>query len=345
MNQLKATSEQWKGLYEAAAAFKKAECWRYVTNSHIFGVENPFNKEIGYCCILGNGGEMYGLAVYLGTESLETLLSMLNGTQEIDPMFSQHCLMLSFDSRTELYPAELKQIKKLGLKFRGANAWPTFRLYEPGFFPWPIQNEEEVLFLSLALEQAIEVVQAYKNNLDAIFIREDNVFLTRVSDGDRQNLVWSDEWLKPMILEKANANEYLANPIDEFRLAKAKKLLKGFVGIWEIDCFFSYVPIDEGQRPYYPMIGLIVDQESEQILQFGLTDQSGIQGKMAEFLLEMIERVQVVPKEVWVCREEVFHYLKQALISFEIQVYLKSELPAMEDARIEMMDYLIGGRG
>ncbi|OPH46929.1 hypothetical protein BC351_13470 [Paenibacillus ferrarius] len=339
MNQLNATSEQWKSLYEAAAAFKQAECWRYATNSHVFGVENPFNKEIGYCCILGNGGEMYGLAVYLGTESLETLLSMLNRTQETDPMFSQHCLMLSFESRTELYPAELKQIKELGLKFRGANAWPTFRLYEPGFVPWPMQNEEEVQFLSLALEQTIEVVEAFKNNLDAIFIREDNVFLTRVSEGDRQNLVWTDQWLKPKILEKAT--EYQANPIDEIRLAKAKKMLKGFVGIWEVDCFFAYIPIDEGQRPYYPMMGLIVDQESEQILQFGLTEKSGIQGKMAGLFLEIIEKAQVVPKEIWVCREEIYHYLKQILISFEIQVCLKSELAAIEDARVEMMDYLI----
>ncbi|OAS21351.1 DUF7309 domain-containing protein [Paenibacillus oryzisoli] len=146
MNEMSPTAEQWQGLYEAAAAFKKAECWNYFENVHVFGVENPLNGDIGYCCIMGNGGELYGLAVYFG---LETLLGMLSGEEDIDPMFSQHCLMLLFDSRDELYPSELKQIKELGLKFRGANAWPTFRLYEPGFVPWPIQNEGDLTFLSM----------------------------------------------------------------------------------------------------------------------------------------------------------------------------------------------------
>lgn len=342
MNQLSSTSEQWIDLYETAAAFKKAECWSYFTNGHIFGVENPLNGEIGYCCIMGNGGELYGLAVYLGTEGLEALIGMMSGELKIDPMFSHHCLMLSFDSRDELYPAERKQIKELGLKFRGAYAWPTFRLYEPGFLPWPIQNGGDVQFLRLVLQQAMEVVQAFKFDPDAIMDGEANAFLTRVSNRDLQHLVWSDQWIVPKPLVKANV--LTPNPIDELRLVKIKRSLKGYVGIWEIDCSYAPMPINEGDRPYYPMMGLIVDQESEQILRFGLSEKSGAPDKMVELFLEIIEQAQVIPKEIWFCSEELLHYLRQILNSFEIQAYLTSELPALQEAKEAMMDHFSGGR-
>jgi hypothetical protein len=339
--QMNATMEQWQDLYEAAAAFKRAECWDRLTNGHIFGVENPMNKEIGYCCVLGNGGEMYGLAVYLGTKGLETLVGMLSGELDNDPMFTQHCLMLSFDNRNELYPNELKQIKELGLKFRGAKAWPTFRLYEPGFLPWPVQTQEQVLFLTMALQQTVEVVKAYKENPDALLEGDDETFLTRVADEDNLNLIWSDQWLvsKPIV----EVIEITADPINELRLAKAKKSLQRSAGVWEIDCFFAPMPIKEGVRPYYPMMCLIVDQETGQILRYGLSEKSGTANKIVEHLFSLIEQTQVVPKEIWVAQEEVFHYLRQILLAFEIQAYLTGELPALEEAREGMMDYFESG--
>ncbi|MFD0692604.1 DUF6930 domain-containing protein [Paenibacillus sp. GCM10027628] len=60
---------------------------------------------------------------------------------------------------------------------------------------------------------------------------------------------------------------------------------------------------------------------------------------MCGLLLEIIEQAQVIPKELWVCNEELFHYLRQILNVFEIEVYLTSELPALEEAREGMMDH------
>ncbi|NOV01439.1 DUF7309 domain-containing protein [Paenibacillus planticolens] len=333
--------EQWTNLYEAAAAFKRAACWEHLSNGHIFGVQNPLNGEIGYCCVMGGGGDLYGLAVYLGTEGLETLMSMFEGDSNQDPMFTQHCLMLSFDNRTELLPAEYKQIKELGLKFRGANAWPTFRLYEPGFLPWPIENQEHVLFLTLALQQAVEVAEAYKHNPDALLEGANNTFLTRVSTGEQLNLTWSDEWIEPMPIEVVMANT--ADPIDELRVAKVKKSLKKIVAIWEIDCFYMPMPIDEGERPYYPMMILIVDHESGQILHFGLAEKSEVPKKMAERLFEILDKMQVIPKGIWVCNENVANYLRQLLHAFEIEAHMILELPALEEAKEGIMDHFLNG--
>ena len=58
MEELKPTLEEWKALYEAAIEFRKIEPWNWVTETEIFGVQNPQTGEIGDCCIMGELGEV-----------------------------------------------------------------------------------------------------------------------------------------------------------------------------------------------------------------------------------------------------------------------------------------------
>jgi hypothetical protein len=46
-----------------------------------------------------------------------------------------HQDLKAFEDRTYLKKEDLQQIKVMGLKFRGANAYPLFRNYAPGFVP------------------------------------------------------------------------------------------------------------------------------------------------------------------------------------------------------------------
>ncbi|MFD0681078.1 MULTISPECIES: DUF7309 domain-containing protein [unclassified Paenibacillus] len=333
--------EQWKQLYEAAAEFKRVGCWEWLSNGHIFGVENPVDGEIGYCCVMGNGGEMFGLAVYLGTAGLETFVGMLTGELDEDPLYSQHCLMLSFDDRKELHPHELKQIKELGLSFRGAKSWPTFREYEPGFVPWPIKSQEQVVFLTLVLQQAIEVANEYKSNPDALIEGEDEAFLTRVAMKSDSSLAWTSEWKQPRELDDIPIPA--ADPIDEFRLAKIKKSIQGSAGIWEMDCFFAPTPIKDGDKPYYPMMLMIVDQGSGQILNIALEEQSLMPNAAVASFINIVEQRGLLPLEIWAANEQVFMYLSQLLKFFNLQVYLTLELPAIEEAKEGMREYFQSG--
>lgn len=135
-------------------------------DTDIFGVQDPVSGETGYCCIMGAAGEHYALGVYSGSEGLEGLLRILSGefSQSHDGvLYVQKCLMASFEDREYLQKEDLKQIKTMGLKFRGANAWPFFRNYTPGFVPWYLTGEE-ARFLTLALKQAIEVSLRFKKD-------------------------------------------------------------------------------------------------------------------------------------------------------------------------------------
>ncbi|TDG00532.1 DUF7309 domain-containing protein [Paenibacillus piri] len=335
---------QWKHLYEAAAGFKRAGCWDWMTSGHLFGVANPANGEIGYCSIMGNGGEMFGMAVYLGTEGLETFVGMLTDSLGEDPLYAQYCLMLSFDDRKELYPQELKQIKELGLSFRGAKSWPTFRFYEPGFLPMPLASGEQVDFLTLALQQALEVARSYRDDPDALLEGEGESILTRTALPSAGGLDWASEWLEPKPVEESSIPT--AEPVDELRLAKIKRKLQGRAGVWEIDCFYLPMPIKEkGERPYYPMACLIVDQGTGQILSFEFIEKSEIANKTAALFLNVVEQIGVLPDEIWAVNERVFMYMSQMLHAFDLQAFMTLELPALQEAKEGMIQYFENGNG
>nr|WP_127837517.1 hypothetical protein [Clostridium prolinivorans] len=62
------TYEQLKDLYEAAVAFKKAKPWNNPLVPELICVENPEDKTIGYCSIMGHGGDHFGLGFFLGIQ-------------------------------------------------------------------------------------------------------------------------------------------------------------------------------------------------------------------------------------------------------------------------------------
>jgi hypothetical protein len=59
--------EEWHALYRAAVDFQQIQPWRWVNDTDLFGVKNPEDGEIGYCCVVGALGEFLGLDAIKGT--------------------------------------------------------------------------------------------------------------------------------------------------------------------------------------------------------------------------------------------------------------------------------------
>ena len=159
-NKTNPSIEQMKDLYEAAAAFKQAQPWTELYDADLIAVDNPETGERGYCSVMGHGGMHYALGVYLGTKGLFGFNRLLEKSGDMTGLAFlefQDNIMCSFEDRDQLNQADRDQIKALGLKFRGRNAWPMFRRYEPGFYPWSI-NVDECMFLTHALRQVLIVV-------------------------------------------------------------------------------------------------------------------------------------------------------------------------------------------
>ena len=112
------STAEWKELYVQAIKFKEIAPWRWMWDSNLFGVKNPEDGEIGYCCVLGAAKEVFGLAVYKGCEGLDGYWKAVHHPglmRQHDAIHLKKCLLLTFDNRSDLEKSDLQVIKELGL--------------------------------------------------------------------------------------------------------------------------------------------------------------------------------------------------------------------------------------
>ena len=339
MSNLSPSIPEWKDLYNAAIEFKQIECWNWMEDSDLFGVQNPEGGEIGYCCVLGALGEVFGLAVYLGAEGLNEYLKVQSG--EIAPedfdAVHQRCLFASFEDRRLLQRPDLEVIKKLGLKFRGSKSWSLFRSYQPGYYPWYL-NKKEAIFLTIALQQAKGVAIRLKENRDWFNPPSRNHCLVRMADQTGISFHWREEWMKLPILEK---QEIEIPPIDEVRLQRIKKMASHKPFIWEGDLFYALLTIHKEGRPYFPFLSLWVDHQSGYILKGELLEHLEYRANFQEQFLRLIESVRILPQEVRIKKEEVFKLLEPITAKLEVKLMLVQKLPALEEAQKGTEDFFI----
>jgi hypothetical protein len=340
MKESQPSLDDWKDLYDAAVKFKELKPWVWMLDSDMFGVQNPENNQIGYCCIMGNLGEHFALGVYLGTEGLGTYLKIQN--QEItagdmEAITGQKCLMASFEDRNYLTNADRDIIKQLGLKFRGRNEWPLFRIYEPGYPPWRL-DKEMLKYLTLALQQSIEVALRFKEDPDMLITNKPDVYLVRVPKKSEGDLKWMDKWMKPEPIEKSGK---ALPPVNEILLQKLKKNVKRIGGVWEADFFFSPTPIKESkdERPYYPYAIIYVDRQSGLILHVNMTKPDEHITAFPSDFMSLVENMGVKPREILVRKEEAFELLELITSRLNIKLNLVKRLDALEQAQASMFQF------
>ena len=50
-----------KHLYSLVREFAELAPWQWMENADVFGVEDPATHTVGWCVVLGEGEEVYGL--------------------------------------------------------------------------------------------------------------------------------------------------------------------------------------------------------------------------------------------------------------------------------------------
>ena len=333
--------QEWNTLYRAAIDFWKIQAWNWVNDTDLFGVKNPENDEVGYCCIVGALGEFLGVVVYLGTEGLESYLkTQMSESPEEDVFGTAKCLVASFEDRKFLQKPDHEVIKRLGLKFRGAKSWPLFRSYEPGYYPWYL-NQPQVRFLTLALRQAADVSLRLKVNRNLLTSSEKVQYLVRVAEQSGPDLHWKDEWLSPAPLKRTKDE---APVLDEIRLQRLKKMGLRPAGIWEVDFFQFPAPIQEGGRPFFPFCLLIVDQDSGFVFGTHLESKDRHRPEFLNQMLKVIEETAHLPQEIWVKREEVFQLFEVLVSRLGLKMKQVKRLKQVENAKKSMNSYFSSGK-
>ena len=343
MNDKPPSIQEWRDLYNAAIEFKKKECWNWMWDSDIFGVQNPVTGEIGYCCVMGRAGELFALTVFLDSEGLDGYLKIQSGefySFPEDMLNLQKCLTASFEDKKILQKEDFQVINKVGLKFSGHNSWPLFRSYRPGYHPWYLTSEE-ARYLTLCLQQTIGVSLSFKDDSDLLTSPyTENHYLVRVPQKDETGLSWRDEWLEPLPLEKV---EIIAEPIDTVRLEAIKRRIPHRQGVWEIDFFYFPQAVKEKEgRPFYPYVTLWVEHNSGFILSHHLEKPAECISQFQGQFLKVAEDIKSLPQEILVKKEETFKLLKPITSELGIKLIKVKRLRMLEDAQASMSKFTVG---
>jgi hypothetical protein len=343
MNAPQPSLDEWRRLYEAAIAFREAAPWGWMTETEVFGVQNPESGQIGYGSIMGMLGEHLALAVYLGSEGLEGFWR-IEESRDVEPTFVLEVpqLQASWGDRQELQQEDREVIKALGLKFRGRGAWLLFRSYVPGYFPWFV-TPGEARFLTLALEQGLEVAQRVKENRGLLVSLRKGTYLVRTPEKQGETLAWRDEWVKP---PPPQPRPLPPPTITEADLATMRQLPRQKMTV-EADLFLMPSPIKgkEDPRPYFPYNLMMVEARSGVILGTDLLTPKpsldAVWAKAPEAFLNVLRRLGSLPTVVAVRSERVYELLKPGAAGLGIRLTRRRSLPALEQAKAHLEQWMM----
>ena len=365
MNIPRCSPSVWKNLYDAAVAFREIACWEWMSDADLVGVQNANGGEVGYCCVLGEFGEVFGLVVYLGRAGLEQHGKIQSGkirARSSDAVYSQNCLTVWFGSHSELDKNDLKVVKELGLKFRGNDAWPQFRSMQPGYIPWYL-TQEEAIFLTFCLAQARQVALRFDKDPNYLTAPAKNLYLVQVPKPKadfrssqpsgssvapgQQTLFpealevpefeWDSKWLPPAPLAKATIRPV---PLDELRLQRIKKASQRHRGPWEIDAFFTPSPVDNGDRPFLPFTLLWAEPDSGTILGTTLAEVKNWEAEFSKNLIESIEQQKILPQKLSLRKEELRELFTPLATQLGIQIEKTNKLPAVDRAKRGLLKFM-----
>lgn len=345
------TLDEWKRLYEVASQFRDVGPWNWMFEDQLFAVVNPEDGEVGYCSVMGAGGEFHALCVYRGEEGLlsyerisrfsdEPTADDMSGLADPDVVLNQKSLMLSFEGSTDVDKQDRKVFQALGLKYRGKQAWPIARSYEPGFVPWFL-NAAECRFLTQAIEQVMVVTVRIKETpelLDA----QPGCILTRTTNGAEVAATeWVDAWPAWPYLEDELENAFVYPPvkIDEMRLKRALRAGKPS-GAWEVDISYAPFSVREGARPYFPRLMLCVHHQSGTILSAHPAELSAEASEFVDQFVRAMEHSKMVPEQIVVRRQSVAQLLLPVAHALGADLLGADFLPGIEMAREEMQEFM-----
>jgi len=336
--------EDQKELYKLSLKFRDLAPWKCMTDSDLFGIQDPQTGQMGYCCVLGNARNEYGLVVYLGTEGLKAYLRIFRerfDPEDPDLMHVQKTLNLTFERRSCLPGEDLKLLDSLGFHLNESQLCPLIRSYLPGYFPWHLTGEQ-ARYMSLALSQVMEVYPRFKANPRMFSPPEPGEFFARMSQREDSGVTWTDRWFTPPAEDRAALS---AKPLDREEAGRIKQDIGAKKGTWEVHSFYSPVPVKDGtNRPFYGRIFLWMDSGADFILKTHLLHPSKeYENEFTRQFLEIIREVKSMPEKVFVTNGEFLALLEPVRLAFGIDVVLVKKFKRIGQARLKMKEYMSKG--
>ena len=331
------TTEQWRDLYKAFKDYCEAAPWQWLDDTDVLAVENPSGEYTGYCSVMGSGKVEYGLSVHIGDEGLAGYLALVTGEMEpesLEAFYMMRAVSATLADREDLKATDRDVISELGLRYRGRGKWPMFRSVAQGYIPWYL-NSDEAEFLTMALQNVTEIASRIAGGEQVFYAHDDpGLMLTRVL----RDSEWRDQWetfrLPP-----------LPEPAPDYPdaerlqgLAQSKSIAPL---VWELGIFYLHAAVREkkGERPYLPLMILVVDRGSSLILG---TETLGAVPSIPQrqgAVVRLLEKVGILPSEIVVDSSATAQLVESIMQPIGVKLSV-GETPALDDARESLMAFM-----
>ncbi|HEY2382021.1 MAG TPA: hypothetical protein VGK48_12650 [Terriglobia bacterium] len=330
----------WLDLYNLAGRVRKMAPWDWMDEIDIFGVQAHPGRDPFFISVMGAGGEHFAMAMYPDIGALSQLWA-LREVQYVEPEMVLEIpqTQLSFEDREYLQEDDRNLLKRLGLKFKGAKAWPQFRTYRGGFSPW-LPSLEELEPFRVALEQSLEVAPRLQEHPELIHPEDPASYLVRTAD---PNGKWRDEFRK---IQLTPIRRVRSMP-DAGQVRRGRAMPKG-EGRLEVDFFMIPTPVLTGkEHTFYPYVLLLVESKQglvvgQQLLSVETTVDDMLH-RVPEGLLAQFERIGNRPSTLVVRPGRMENLLRPWCESLGIKLMVHEHLQHLDEAKQGLIEFLSTG--
>ncbi len=328
-------NDVWQRLYAAAAKVRELEPWLWMEETDIFGVKDPESDEVVFVSVMGLLGEYHAVALYPGARALAQFWEMQDEPESEDAatmIFEILQTHAAFGKKSDLDVREKRAAKELGLNFRGANVWPSFRSFRPGYFPWVI-DREEALLLILVLEQLLLVAPRVKEDRRLVARKPGTcTYLVRIPHQEGGAIEWRDEHHEvppPAVSLRIRIPNHVV---------EAVRALKPVDLTVELDVVPSIHPVGKkGERQQLPYMMLAADSASLFVLGVELlsvnTTIEDMRGQVPAKFLEMVVKHGIRPRCLALRTPWVEMVMQGICKDIGIEIKADPELRAVTQAR------------
>lgn len=333
-----ATIGEWKRLYEIATRIRKLKPWELLWDMDIIGIrvgKEPENTV--FYSILGKGGDCYGIVVYEGYDAFNSFL-MLTMQEQMNlsveyVMFNQNNFTCYWGNREELSVKQREIIKELGYKYRGKNNWLYFLSYEPGYYPYNL-NQDEVVRMTGHLENLEMAFIYYKKTDPNIVFENGNMFFFEYS-ADRKTYHFGEEALP---FTCCNFENLVIT--DEELLRKLSKVPKGAFSLEaDVRPMGAAVSDKKYDKPVNPVMSILTDANTGMIISCDMNKPNeDAMVRLAESVIGFIFKAGV-PKEIKVSNVIVEAVLEQICKICKINLRRVKHLKRIDEFWMMMRRY------
>lgn len=333
-----------KGLYGLASDLYGMRPWRVLDENQLILVRDSIGGELCYCSVMGMIGEYYAIHAYIGIESYRLFRRMASG-EKIDPgefFATHHSVAVQYVPKAELEKPDRELLAAVGHPQRRGLASPIFRAIRPGFHPWYV-TQDEARMLADCISAVGAVCLAAAGKAGARFWDQPDTFplVSRVEGTEERYQVSLVKALLPAEppIQPVELDEETRRALHHWDYAVR--------GVMELDCVLSGTPIGKkSERKACASIALAVDAESGVLLAPEMSaDNAPPAELLARVFLKGIQSTRTLPKEVRVRSQRLKESIAPLLDSLGVTVQVAKRLPAADEARAHLLNFMQGGIG